>query len=71
MNQNYNYNPKSSNNNSSLRHNEFLQPNFLYISHQNDNKNNYNINNNNFKYYSEQKVFNLELLIDFSNKKFN
>ena len=69
MNQNYNYNSKSSNNNSSLKHNEFIQPNFLYISHQDEKKNNHNINNNNFQYYSEQKIFNPGLLVNFSTKK--
>ena len=68
MNQNYNYNPKSFSNNSSINtyNNNIIYNNILSISQPDTNK--YN-SNDNYQYYSEQKVFNPGLLFDFSTKK--
>ena len=68
MNQNYNYNPKSFSNNSSINtyNNNIIHNNILSISQPDTNK--YN-SNDNYQYYSEQKVFNPGLLFDFSTKK--
>ena len=69
MNQNYNYNPQTSNNNSSIKTAEINSPNYLYTSnkeysHQNPG------NSNNYQYYSEQKVFNPNnILFNNSTKK--
>ena len=70
MNKNYNYNPKSISNNSSQNYYsnkyDIIHNNILSISFPENNK--YN-NTDNYQYYSEQKVFNPGLLIDFSTKK--
>ena len=69
MNQNYNYNPQTSNNNSSRKNAEINSPNYLYTSSKGySNKNPGNINN--YQYYSEQKVFNPNnILFNNSTKK--
>ena len=69
MNQNYNYNPQTSNNNSSRKNPEINSPNFLYTSSKGYSNQNPG-NNNNYMYYSEQKVFNPNnILFNISTKK--
>ena len=69
INQDYNYNPKSSSINSSGKNPEIRGQNFLYNSQKEFNDYNPH-NNNDFQYYSEQKVFNLSnILFDISTKK--
>ena len=69
MNQNYNYNPQTSNNNSSRKNNEIKSPNYLYTSSKGYSNQNPG-NNNNYQFYSEQKVFNPNnILFNNSTKK--
>lgn len=69
MNQNYNYNPKASSNNSSQKNAEINSPNYLYTSSKEYNNKNHG-NNNDYQYYSEQKSFNPKnILFNNSTKK--
>jgi len=69
MNQNYDYNPQTSNNNSSIKSAEINSPNYLYTSSKGYSNKNPG-NSNNFQYYSEQKIFNPNnILFNNSTKK--
>ena len=69
MSQDYNYNPKTSSINSLEKYPEIIGQNFLYNSQKEFNDYNPH-NNNDYQYYSEQKIFNpSNILFDISTKK--